>query len=195
MLVGLTGAPGCGKSTVLKIFGALGWRTLDADAICHSIYEEPEGWLGRTLAERWGAGVIGAEGRPDRAAIAKIVFSDRGELEWLNSILHPEIERRALKSLEGAECPAIFDAPLLFEAGWQKVFKCVVAVWTSPATQMERLLKRGWSRDEALRRIASQLPAERKLEMADCGIVNDCPMETLRRQCEILDGQIKLKYK
>lgn len=62
MILGVTGAFGCGKSAVLAAFAAHGWRTADADHLCHELYAEPEGPLARQFAARWGREVLTPEG-------------------------------------------------------------------------------------------------------------------------------------
>ena len=65
-----------------------------------------------------------------------------------------------------------------------------IAVWASPGVQMNRLLERGWSREHAQYRIANQLPADRKLELADYGIINDFDWNTLKAQCAELNRHL-----
>ncbi|MEM4248572.1 MAG: dephospho-CoA kinase, partial [Candidatus Nanoarchaeia archaeon] len=116
MLIGLTGGIGCGKSTALVIFSKLGWQTIDADSICRQIYENNESNIKEILKKRWGEKVLTADGFIARKAIAEIVFVDKKELEWLNSIMHPEIIKRARNLQAKSKMPVIFDAPLLYEA-------------------------------------------------------------------------------
>ncbi len=192
MLIGLTGGAGCGKSTVMGIFASLGWRCVDADALCHEAYADPDCQLPALFKARWGAEVLDAAGRPDRRAIAGIVFKDAAELEWLESAVHPEILRRARARCElfkGEDF--IFDAPLLFEAGWQSLFKKVICVWCDPAVQRSRLLARGWDDGEIARRLGRQMPQDRKLELSDYGIVNSSSLEILELQCSAVSNLIK----
>lgn len=104
MILGVTGAFGCGKSAVLAAFAAHGWRTADADHLCHELYAEPEGPLARQFAARWGREVLTPEGAVDRRRLGAIVFADRTELEFLTGTLYPELSRK----LDGliADCPA-----------------------------------------------------------------------------------------
>jgi dephospho-coA kinase len=187
--IGLTGAAGCGKSTVLKIFQELGWKTVDADAVCASLHSDPGSGIHPLLRERWGGRVIAADGTTDKRAVAAIVFADEAERKWLEQVIHPFIERELEKRL--AQFPpedrVMLEVPLLFECGWEKLTDRTVAVWSPPGIQMERLLKRGWSREHAEYRIRSQFSADRKLELADYGIINDSGMDTLRMQCEELN--------
>ena len=187
--IGLTGAAGCGKSTVLKIFQELGWKTVDADAVCASLHVDPGSGIHPLLRERWGDHVITADGTTDKRAVAAIVFADEVERKWLEQIIHPFIGRKLEEQLAHSfpEDRVILEIPLLFECGWEKLTDRTIAVWSPPGEQMKRLLERGWSREHAEYRIRSQFSADRKLELADYGIINDSGMDTLRRQCEELN--------
>ena len=82
MILGITGAFGCGKSSVLAAFAARGWRTADADQICHGFYG-PGGPLAAALTARWGRGILLESGEADRRKLAALVFADPAELEAL----------------------------------------------------------------------------------------------------------------
>ncbi len=187
--IGLTGAAGCGKSTVLKIFQEFGWKAVDADAVCASLHSDPGSGIHPLLRERWGDGVIAPDGTTDKRAVAEIVFADEAERKWLEQILHPFIGREAEKQLAALsrENRVMFDVPLLFECGWEKQVERTIAVWAPADVQMKRLLERGWSREHAEFRIGSQLSADRKLELADYGIINHSGMDLLRSQCAELN--------
>ena len=192
-LIGLTGGPGCGKSAVLKIFASsASWRVFDADEICHELYAEKNSAFAERIAERWGRDFLRGDGTPDRAEIAKKVFADSGELAWLNALTHPEIRRRIEYGIADCDCTqrVMIDVPLLFESGWDKFVHLTVAVWSPPEIQMARLLARGWTREHAEARIASQFSAQNKLERADYGIINNASLDTLKEQCVELNGKI-----
>ena len=191
MLIGLTGSAGCGKSTALGVFGSLGWRTLDADALCHEIYSEAGSAFAQKVEARWGRSAIDGAGRPDRKAIAALAFREKSELEWLGATLHPEIQRRALASYEASGGKAtIFDVPLLFESAWQGLFKAVICVWCEASIQRSRLLERGWDSARIEACLAAQMPSDKKLELADYGLVNNSSLEALKLQCETLSQTI-----
>lgn len=190
--IGLTGAAGCGKSTVLKIFRDFGWEAVDADAICAELHRNPESGIHPILRERWGERVIAEDGTTEKRTVAEIVFAEENERKWLEEIVHPFIEREAERRIAGfsPDARVMFDVPLLFECGWEKRVERTIAVWASPGVQMNRLLERGWSREHAQYRIANQLPADRKLELADYGIINDFDWNTLKAQCAELNRHL-----
>lgn len=191
MLVGLTGGAGCGKTTVLKIFGELGWFTVDADSLVHEIYRE--GTLTELFRERWGEGAITDNaGNIDRRKIAAIVFNDGKELEWLESALHPAVFRKAEEIIKNCgKSHVVFDVPLLYEKDKASIFDLVISVWTEKQEQYRRLSERNWSINDIESRNSRQFPQSEKLERADFGIINTGSMPILREQCEILDKQIR----
>jgi dephospho-CoA kinase len=71
-------------------------------------------------------------GTTDRAEIGRIVFADRGELEWLEALLHPRVVTRYLAWRERQTAPlTVTEVPLLYETGGDKRFDKVVVV-TAP---------------------------------------------------------------
>jgi dephospho-CoA kinase len=92
---------------------------------------------------------------------------------------------------EGVRDAAFVEAALLVEAGYQKKLDGLVVAWCKPEQQIERLLARGMSREEALRRIAAQMPAQEKLAHATVRIDCSGSLEETRRQVEELAGKLK----
>jgi len=192
MILGLTGGFGCGKSSVIEFFKAAGWQTSSADDICAELYEQQETKLMEQLRGRWQDKVFYSDGKVNKAEIAKIVFSDDSELQWLCSVLYPLIAKKT-KSLieENRGKDFIIEVPLLFEAGWDKIFDKTVAVWTDTETQKERLLAKGFSINDIKSRNSKQLPNDEKLQKADFGIMNNGNLKFLQKQCNKLINSIK----
>jgi len=191
MIVALTGGIGCGKSTALNIFSELGWQVFDADQVCHDIYESDVIFLRSLFEERWGAGAVGADNNCiDRKRVADIVFSDKNELAWLNEVFHPLIWKR-VQSEVAKGCDIMFDVPLLYEVNWDKGFDAVIAVWAPDDQQRERLLGRGMTIEEIKQRIGNQISSDKKLEMADFGLINNSDEENLKEQCIKLNNQLR----
>ena len=195
--IGLTGGPGCGKSEAGKIFREIpGWQCYDTDLICREIYTESDSPLVKLLEGRWGKEVRAADGQPDRKFIAEKVFNNESERIWLNSVLHPEILFRLENRIAGSGAAlALIEVPLLFEAKFSERMNKTIAVWSPEEVQLERLMTRGWTRKHARKRIAAQLPAWKKLEQADYGIINCGSLESLREQCFRIAEEIKSHYK
>jgi dephospho-CoA kinase len=174
--LGLTGGIASGKSTVGATLRKLGFTVLDADSIAHQLIEQGQPAYDEVVRE-FGDSILNADQRISRAALAKIVFADPRKLERLNAIIHPRVEERLLTEFEklqrdNSRRVAFVEAALIIEAGLDKKLDGVVVVWCKPAQQLQRLLSRGLSEEDARRRIASQLSLEEKLlhatEKIDC---------------------------
>ena len=182
-VIGLAGAIGAGKSTVAGILGEAGCLVSDADRVAREVLAEPD--VVAELVSWWGPGVLDADGRPDRKAIAAIVFADPESRRRLEDLVHPRVHaaRAAAFAAAPAGTPAlVIDAPLLFEADLAEGCDAVVFVDAPRTTRIERVSARGWDAAELDRREAAQWPLDRKRAAADHVIVNDADLASLRTQ-------------
>jgi dephospho-CoA kinase len=170
--VGLTGSIGVGKSFVTSVFEELGCHVLDADQTAREVVMPGAPGL-KALTNAFGEEILNTDGSLDRKRLGARIFADQGERERLNHILHPFIIARQDEIMRGweAEDPngiGIIDAALMIESGGYKRFDKLIVVHCRPEVQLERLMLRdNLSRDEALRRINSQMPQEEKQKFAD----------------------------
>lgn len=184
-LIGLTGGAGSGKTTVANMFRDLGATVVDADEATHAVYAPGTPGFDEVVRE-FGPGYV-RDGEIDRARLGELVFRDRAARERLNAIVHPLVRQwmadRTAEALERGAEVVIQDVPLLFENGLQGLFESVVLVYTTPATQVARLVEgRGLSPQRADSILASQLPIDQKRELADFVIDNGGSREETRRQ-------------
>jgi dephospho-CoA kinase len=186
--IGLTGGIGSGKSTALGFFEEFGFSVQDCDDVVADIYSSCLEFRANLL-DRFTE-VILTEGKVDKKKIAKIVFEDKNELEWLNSQLHQRV-RDTVKSNYKEEKINIVAVPLLHEAGWDKSFDSTICVWCPNETRIERLKQRGFSSQESQARINAQMSQDEKLERSKYAIINDFNRENLRAQCFELNEKFK----
>lgn len=189
MRVGLTGGIGCGKTAAAACFGRLGFQVICADRLAHAALLDPA--TVREVQARWGDEVLLENGLPDRALIAERVFTEPGELRWLESRIHPRIRREWQQATSDASHDWVVDVPLLFEKGWQGDFDVTVAVVTKPELQRSRLLARGWTPAQIDARLAAQLSMEEKARRADHVLVNDGTLGQLESQVSALVDQLR----
>jgi dephospho-CoA kinase len=186
LLVGLTGNIASGKSTVSRMFAERGATIVDSDVLARRAVEP--GTAGHAgIAARWGDAVLDRDGRLDRAALRRIVFSDPVERERLNAIVHPEVERMretlVAEAARRGDRIVVCDIPLLFEKQLADNFDRVVLVDAPQALRLERLMReRGLGEAEAKDMIAAQMPAELKRPHADIVVENDGTIEDLERR-------------
>ena len=190
--IALTGGIATGKSTVASLLGLNGLRIIDADTIAHRILDENASWV----AERFGDEYI-QNAKVDRTALGKIVFSDPGAKKVLESFLHPKIRAAIEAESEKQDrlgYPYLIDIPLFFETASYPIQNSVV-VYTPKAVQLERFMKRnGFSEEESLRRIESQMDIEEKKKRATWVIDNSSNLKHLQKECEQFVERIKALY-
>lgn len=188
---GLTGGIASGKSTVSAMLGELGAYIIDADKIGHEMLLSTSPAFSELVAA-FGRGILDSAGRIDRGKLGPLVFADSAKLQQLNRIVHPRVIERigrlAAEHLkQNPEAVVVVDAALIYETGIPGRFLKTIVAWCRPEQQVQRLIaKTGLSREEAEKRIASQMPAEEKRRRAD--FVIDCSgsVEETRRQVQEL---------
>jgi dephospho-CoA kinase len=176
MLVGLTGNIASGKTTVARLFSERGATIIDADVLSRRAVEPGTPAFDR-IVERWGSDVVAPDGLLDRAALRQLVFPDQDELEELNRIVHPEVnrlrDRLVADAVSRGDRIVVCDVPLLFEKKMADEFHRIVLVDAPRPLRLERLVReRGLEETEALDMIAAQMPAELKRARADFVIDN-----------------------
>jgi dephospho-CoA kinase len=186
LLVGLTGNIGSGKSTVAQLLSERGATIIDADVLARRAVESGT-TAHRAIVERWGTSILDPGGAIDRAALRRIVFSEPAELEQLNSLVHPEVERMRDTLVEKARLRGdrlvVCDIPLLFERRMTDAFEKIVLVDAPRPVRLERLVReRGLRETEAMEMIVAQMPAELKRARADFVIDNTGTLTELDRR-------------
>ncbi|MGA9524142.1 MAG: dephospho-CoA kinase [Myxococcaceae bacterium] len=186
-VLGLTGGIASGKSTVSAILRELGAHLIDADVVAREVVEPGEPALEEI--GRHFPGVLGPDGRLDRAKLGERIFGNDAERRALNAITHPRIQQRVReKTLAFAEQGVdlvIYDAPLLIENRVHEHLDGVILVAAPRELQIQRLAARnGMTREQAEARIASQLPLDEKRRHATWVVENSGSLEDTRRQVE-----------
>jgi dephospho-CoA kinase len=175
---------GSGKSTVARLLAARGARVLDADRIARAVLNLPA--VRAAVRRAWGPGVIGRDGRPDRKALARIVFRDASALRRLNRQVHPRVVERIRQEtarLRRGRRPIVIDAPLLLETPLHRLCDRLVFVEAPPRTRALRAAReRGWAPGELARRERFQADLDRKRRRADTVIDNGGPWASTARQ-------------
>ncbi len=185
VIAGLTGNFGMGKSYVLSLFRDLGAVTLDSDHIVALLLKNDD--VIRKITDLLGSEVVGPDGRLDKKAVAGRIFSDDTSKKKLEALLHPMVFEKIdafTAAIKKRDCLVIVEVPLLFEGEYQGRFSKTVTVHTPEETAVERLVKAGLSRNEALARLRAQLPIEMKKAQSDYTIDNSGTKEETKRQVE-----------
>lgn len=190
--IALTGGIASGKSTVASLLALNGLRVIDADAIAHELLDIHV----KDIASMFGDAFVTKKG-VNRAKLGELVFSNSEKKSELEAFLHPkirqEIERRSAKQ-DRFKFPYLIDIPLFFETNTYDITNSVV-VYTPKSIQLERFIKRnGYSKEESLRRIESQMDIEKKKAQATWVIDNSQNLKHLQQECENFVDTIKKEF-
>jgi len=194
--VGLTGGIASGKSTVGRMLGELGCRVIDSDRITRQLFEAGSP-VNAAVAEAFGPRVVASDGSIDRKILGELVFENTELRQKLNSIVHPAINQRqseflAQAAAEDSHAIGIVEAALIVEVGTYKNYDKVIVVTCSPKIQRERLRERsGLTPQQIETRIASQMPLEEKIKVADFVIDNSGDIGKTRQQVEEVYLQLR----
>lgn len=171
----LTGSIATGKTTVSEILKKFGAVIIDTDVITHQIYAHPTPTTIKIL-EIFGDHYL-ENNLIDRKKLSELVFKDKLELEKLNSIVHPNIREQVklltekyheIEKEKGLNYLLVYVIPLFFEAGSNYESDYILVASCSEENQLQRLMKRnGFSYDQAISRIKSQIPISEKIKNAD----------------------------
>lgn len=192
---GLTGGVASGKSTAARMFGKLGAKIIDADRVGHE-FLLPSSPAFSEIVRRFGREILTPEGEISRERLGAIVFADQEKLRALDSIIHPRIiakveEMASTISSENPRAVILVDAALIFEAGIGGRFQKVIVTWCRPEQQIERLMHKGLTRQQAQERLAAQIPAEEKRRRADFVIDSSGSLENTRIQVETIYAALR----
>jgi len=191
-VIGILGGVASGKSLVARQLAELGAGLLDADRAGREVLRLPG--VEAAARERWGERVFGPDGRIDRERLSEVVFAPPPdgppERLFLEQLTHPEIGRRIAQraaELAGAGVRvAILDAPLILEAGWDKLCTRLLFVDAPRRARLARAIARGWTEEGFAAREAVQLPLDQKRRVADRVVDNSGPPEQTRTELERL---------
>jgi len=195
-IIGLTGGIASGKSSVARILESLGVVVIDADQLAREAVSPGEEAY-RSIVAGFCDGILNPDRTINRQALGKIVFADPAARRRLERITHPAIARLAdqrLTALRNAGAPVVvYMSPLLIEAGVTSRVDEIWVVYADRETQVARLMLRdGLGREEALQRLAAQMPMEEKRTLGRIVIDNSgTPEETERQVKDLWEREIK----
>jgi dephospho-CoA kinase len=196
-IIALTGGIASGKSTVSARLAEHGAVIVDADRLAREVVEPGTPGLA-AIRERFGDGVVAADGSLDRMALGRLVFADPDALADLNAITHPAVWRAALERFGQARASdpdgvVVYDVPLLVEASADRPlrFDRVVVVEADREERVRRLVEdRGMDHEDARRRIDAQADDEQRRAVADVVIDNNGGKDELLRRVDALWTQV-----
>ena len=189
--IGLTGSIATGKSTVTNMLKELGAFVIDCDKTARDVVAPGTRGLAKIEAA-FGKDAVAADCSMDRVYIGDLVFRDPGMKKRLENILFPLIfealdEEFLRLEREGATPVVFLDMPLLYEVKYDSYVDEVWLVYVPFEVQLSRLMKRnGYTKEEALLRIHSQISVDKKKSLAQQVIDNSGTLEDTKEQVRSL---------
>ncbi|MDQ6993299.1 MAG: dephospho-CoA kinase [Mariprofundus sp.] len=189
--IGLTGGIGSGKSTVAKLFCALGVPVLDLDQLGHWL-TEPGGEGLDALKTAFGEHICHADGSLDRKGLADYCFADPERTKQLNAVMHPLIWQQEVCWLAAQQADYVMiEASVLLESGGASRMDKLMVVLADQEVRLQRVLKRGKQGALAFQAIVSrQCDDQLRRAKADYIIDNNGEITTLHKQVRDLHGQL-----
>ncbi len=183
--IGLTGAPGAGKSLAAEYLRAKGAVIISGDEAGRQVIRRYPSTL-RKLTRVFGDSIQTDDGILDRRKLGRLVFGDPLAMKKLNAIIHPNLLRILKSEIKKTKSRkkrglVVVDAALIFEWGIEKWFDTILVITAMRETRIQRLLDSGLTRKEAVSRIGSQIHQRRKAAMADYVIENNGNRSQLKR--------------
>lgn len=182
----LTGSIGMGKSTVAQMFAARGIPVFDADAAVRRL-QGPGGALVERTEQRFPGTT--RDGAVDREALAAAVLGKPDELAALEAIVHPAVHHERTRFIveHGDASALLFDIPLLFETGGDRVFDAVIVVTAPAEVQRQRVLARpGMTAEKLAHILARQTPDPEKRARATHVIDTSISLAETERQVKAI---------
>ena len=186
-VLGVTGASGAGKTTIVKQLALYGFKHIDTDVIARKIIPVALD----SLVDTFGADIITGNNELDRKILAEKAFSSKKNTEKLNKITHPLIIAEIKREIEaeaklGTTLIAV-DGAALFEAGADKLCNKTVAVCADTGIRLKRVILRdNITEDQAKQRFRAQKSQNYYTEKCDYTIFNNTENEMRQNTEELL---------
>jgi dephospho-CoA kinase len=187
LITGLTGGIATGKSCVTEMFKEQGAHVIDFD-ILSRVVVEPDMPAWKAIVDFFGETILNKDRTLNRTKLGDIVFDDEKTRKKLEGFIYPQLfdeYSRRIQEIKDKDPAAIVvaDVPLLIEIRLQDMFEKIILVYASEEQQLKRLVERdGFSHEDALKRLISQMPIEEKLKHADYVVRNVGTLEETESQ-------------
>lgn len=172
--IGLTGGIGSGKSTVSEIFKVLGFPVYIADIESKKLTNTSL-YIKEKLIGRFGGNIYAQEGL-NKDLLAKYIFENKENLNYVNSVIHPQVRSHFIDWAEKNKAAKviIYEAAILFESGFYSQMDKIITVTAPINLRIERTTKRDQtSRENVIKRINNQMDDRQKIRLSDYVIYND----------------------
>ena len=148
--VGLTGDLGSGKSTVAGMLAERGAVVFSSDVMGRAMMQ-PGQAVYDAIVEKFGPGVVLANGSLDRRELARLAFAGK-RVEELNAIVHPAViaeQMRLIEELADTQSIVVIESALIFSTkhggdgrNWHDRFDEILLVTAPENVKIARFIAR-----------------------------------------------------
>ena len=170
----ITGGIGSGKSVVSRMMNVLGVPVYDCDVNAKRLMTEDEHIVSE-LKRMFGEECYEDDGTLNRQYIAARIFTDKENIERVNSLVHPAVKRdfEQWTTRQNANVVAV-ETAILYESGMMDSVNKVLVVWAEKETAVKRTMERsGMNRMQVENRMNNQMCVDDLLLMSDYSLYND----------------------
>jgi len=193
IVIGLTGGIGSGKTTVAKLFLEMGIPVYFADDEAKKLMQTSETLKSKIRTTFGDKSYL--NNTLNRTYLAKLVFTDKHNLERLNKLVHPAVKKHfsKWKAQQKSEY-IIYENAILFESNSDKECDYIITVIVDDETRIKRVMKRdNVTRQDVLNRINNQLKTKEKVALSDAVIQND-KLQDLKPQIDKILEALENKF-
>ncbi len=190
--IGITGGIGSGKTTVSRVFEALGFPVYYADLEAKKIIETDAQVINK-ISNLFGSDIY-LSGKLDRKRLASLVFNDNDLLNKINGIVHPAVAIHFENWVSKSTSAIVFkEAAILFESGAYKQVDKTILVTAPLDLRVKRVTERdGVLAEDVKKRIANQMSENELLKLTNFTVVNDGNTLVLPQLLSIIENLKKL---
>lgn len=171
-ILGLTGGIGSGKTTVAKMFEALGVPVYNADQSAKMLMQSSQD-LKDKIKQLLGEDAY-TENQLNKAFISEKIFNDKALLSQINALVHPEVARdfNSWLTLQ-TSVYVIKEVAILFETAAEDQFDYILTVTAPEAIRIQRIIERDQIALTKIKAVISnQLQDSEKTVKSDFVILN-----------------------
>lgn len=195
-VVAVTGGMGSGKSTAVNMLERLGAFVIQSDQIGKEIlWNDSE--THQKVVDEFGKEICGEDGMISKEKLATVVFQSNGMVQRINAIIHPAVRKRVREIVKnkvesGMYTMVVVESALVFEAGIESEFDCIITVAAPEELRIKRAVgqngvspeRKGAGREDVIRRMNLQMSQDEKIDRADYVLYNEGSESDLRKKTE-----------
>lgn len=171
--IGITGGIGSGKSVISRILKIMHYPVYDSDYWAKFLMNNDK-TIYKALTDKFGPETYSSEGI-NRPFLAQLIFNNKKNLTFVNSIVHPAVGNHFLQWAEEQQSSIVFiESAILFSSGLNKIIDKTIYVDAPQEIRLQRAILRDNATTEAISaRIKNQINGDEYARTHSDYIINN----------------------